>query len=329
MVMLLTGVRRADRPGQRPRPVRGPGTAPAATLAQLADLRVRISLTCGPRSYQPPAVPVGDRGWLHNGARGGRAPPERGSSLGELGIIRQYSYWSDRQVKDVVADNPINLERRWRLTLKTPTLGLAPLAEFAEERRTPQRHEIALKVERAIGKLAVEDFVTPPSARFAKGSGRVTIAAYTRWHAKKKSERKGIIAHTRTVSSDGCRVEVCLLGSLKHCTDYLPASEVEAPMWASSSTWAIEEFIANEGDKPAPIYDDDQAIAVEVLRVFNNEGMTGMYVFKPLASAEWFANVYHNVVLDKERWDLRWGGDLPEPVDRIVIGAPLWIRSNG
>ncbi len=56
--------------------------------------------------------------------------------------------------------------------------------------------------------------------------------------------------------------------------------------------------------------------------------MTDKYVFKRIVSAEWFAEVYHDVELDKGRWHLQPGIDLPEPVDRIVIGAPLWVRSN-
>ena len=78
-------------------------------------------------------------------------------------------------------------------------------------------------------------------------------------------------------------------------------------MWSSSSTWLIEDFIAKRGAKPAPIapiHDDDESIAVEILRVFNNEGMTGKYVFKGLESAEWFVEVYHDVEIDKERWNL-------------------------
>lgn len=97
-------------------------------------------------------------------------------------------------------------------------------------------------------------------------------------------------------------------------------------MWSSSSTPFIEEFIANTGKKQAQVYDDDESIAVEILRVFNNEGMIDKFVFNRNASAEWFAEIYHDVELDKEHWDLRPGIDLPESVDRIVIGAPLWVR---
>lgn len=246
---------------------------------------------------------------------------------GELGIIRRYAYWSDRRIRSIAADNSIDLERRWLLGVKLPTfLSILPQAELVEQQRTAQRHEISLKVDRAIGRLAVEDFVTSPPVRFAKGRNDITLAAYSHWHYVSKSERKGIIAHT-SMTSGGKRVEVCLFGSLEHCTDYISASEKEAPMWSSSSTWSIEEFIRNHGTVPDSLYDDDQSMAHEIVRVFRNEGMTGEYVFKKIASAEWFAEIYLDVELDKKRWDQRPTVDWPYPIDRIVVGAPLWIRS--
>lgn len=248
--------------------------------------------------------------------------------LGELGTVRRYSYWSDRRIRSIAADNNVDLERHLRLAFRSPAFGLLPQMEVTKERNTVQRYEVSQRIERAIGQLAVPDFVTPPPAIFVRGCGQVTLAAYTRWYPEKKSERKGIIAHTRTVSTNGCRVEVCLFGSIENCADYLSAGDAEAPTWSSSSTWSIEEFITNRGTKPAPIYDDDESIAVEILRVFNNEGMTGKYVFNRPTTAEWFAEVYKDVELDKKRWNLRPGEDLPEPVDRIVIGQPLWIRSS-
>jgi hypothetical protein len=56
--------------------------------------------------------------------------------------------------------------------------------------------------------------------------------------------------------------------------------------------------------------------------------MTSRYVSQRIESAEWFAQVYKDVELDKERWNLTPGADIPEPVDRIVIGMPLWVRSK-
>lgn len=247
--------------------------------------------------------------------------------MGELGAIRRYAYWSDRRVRSIADDNAIALERHWLVGLRTPAVGPAPQLEVAQDRRTLQRHEIAVKVERAIGGRAVEDFVTLPPASFAKGSTEMTLTAYTRWYGpKKKSKRKAIIAHTRTTSSDGSSIEIILFGSIEHCAGYLSSKKADAPSWSSSSTGAIEEFIANKGKKPAPIYDDDESIAYEIVRVMQNERMTGKHVFKRMPTAEWFAEIYHDVILNKEeRWSFR--PDDPQP-DRIVIGAPLWIRTD-
>jgi hypothetical protein len=249
--------------------------------------------------------------------------------MGELGTIRRYAYWSDRRIRSIAIDNGIGLSPRWRLGFKTPAFGLLPQVELTDGRTTLQRNQIALRLERAIGQLAVEDFVTPAGAIFAKGCGKLTFAQYTRWYKPKKEKREAIIIHTRTTSSNGSRVEVCLFGSIENCADYLTSSNAEAPMWSSSSTRSIEQFIANRGTKPDLIYDDDESMAVEILRTINNQGMTSEHVINRLPSAEWFAEVYRDVELDSERWNLRPGEDLPEPVDRIVIGAPLWVRSNG
>jgi hypothetical protein len=146
---------------------------------------------------------------------------------------------------------------------------------------------------------------------------------------EEKTRGKAVIVHTRSVASDGRGVEICLFGSIENCAGYLSdQKDGKPPLWRASSTWAIEEFIENLGLKPAPIYDDDQSIAVEVLRTINNEGMTGRHVNQRIESAEWFAQVYKDVELDKNRWNLRPGADIPEPVDRIVIGMPLWVRSK-
>jgi hypothetical protein len=182
-------------------------------------------------------------------------------------------------------------------------------------------------MERAIGQLAVEDFVTPPPAAFARGCGKLTFAPYKLLYPENGGEN-GVIIHTRMVSSTGCRVEVILFGSIENCAGYLSGSEAKAGYWRASSAWAIERFIMDRGTKPAPIYDDDESIAVEILRVINMEGMTRGKAFQRYPAAGWFAEVYKDVELDKERWDFRPGDtDVPEPVDRIVIGAPLWVRT--
>jgi hypothetical protein len=122
--------------------------------------------------------------------------------MGELGAARRYTYWSDRGVKRVADSNNISLKRNWRLAIRSPSAGLVPQAEFAEEPRSLQPHEQALRIEQAIGQLAVEDFVTPPPVRFAKGVSRVTFAAYGRWNMTESQEptEKAVILHTRVVT---------------------------------------------------------------------------------------------------------------------------------
>ena len=249
--------------------------------------------------------------------------------MGELGAARRYSYWSDRAVQRIAQDNNVKLSPNWRSTVKSPSVAGAQV-EFAQEPPTARRHEIAQSIERTIGQLAVEDFVTPPPVSYAKGASPVTFAFHTRWKhtAQDGLSEKGVIFHTRVKGSDGSRVEVCLFGSVDNCAGYLGVADIPAPRWSSSSTWAIEEFIASKGIKPAPGYDNDESIAIEILRVLNNEGMIGRHSFTAPASSEWFADVYKDIELDKDRWNLRPGPDLPIPFDRIVIGAPLWVRSN-
>jgi len=259
--------------------------------------------------------------------------------LGELGTIWRYPYWSDRRVRGIAADSNIDLSSRLQLGITSPALLGAPQLQLTREPAAVQRHEMALRLERSIGQLAVEDLATPPPARFVKGRGPITFAAYTRCYpeaaylrqgsSKRKARTKGVVIHTHAESSDGTRVEICLFASIENCAGFLLADQAPAPGWSSSSSEIIEEFLAFQGKRTASLYDDDESIAVEILRTINNQGMTDSHVFKRIDSADCFAEVYHDVVLDHTRWNLEPCVDVPRPVDRIVIAAPLWVRSDG
>jgi hypothetical protein len=75
--------------------------------------------------------------------------------LGELATVRRYRYWSEQRVREIAAENSISLDPRWKVLLRTPAVAVLPQAEFTSERRDLQHHEVAVKVERAIGQLAV------------------------------------------------------------------------------------------------------------------------------------------------------------------------------
>jgi len=53
---------------------------------------------------------------------------------------------------------------------------------------------------------------------------------------------------------------------MENCADYLAGNKPEAPMWSSSSTRDIERFIASQGARNDSQYDDDESIAVEIVR---------------------------------------------------------------
>jgi hypothetical protein len=244
------------------------------------------------------------------------------------GVIRRYAYWSDRRIRQIAVDNDIALERRLRWTSKVRVPFIGELG-IDEEGRSLRRNEIARKIEEAIGELAVADFVTPPAIRFAKGIGQISFSQI----AGVSTVNKGIVAHTSVGSSDGHRVEVCMFGSMDNMAGYVGAHDRTADGWVSSAAPAVEEFVKSRGTINQSQWDDDEAIAVEALKIATEQGITPDsepgkpwtrgFTLSHADDSEWFAEIYRDVVLDKDRWDL------DKPVDRVMIGAPLWIRTPG
>jgi hypothetical protein len=242
--------------------------------------------------------------------------------------IRRYVYWSDRRIRKIAEDNGLALERRlrWTSKIKVPFLGEL---ELAQQGHTMHRNEIARRIEEAIGELAVADFVTPPSVQFAKGIGRILFSQFVGVSAV----NEGIVAHTSVSSSNGDHVEVCMFGSADNMDGYAGAHDRTTEGWVSSAAPAIHAFLKSRGTINRSQWDDLESISVEALKIARHQGTTlDSEVDKPWTrgftlshadDAEWFAEVYTDVVLDKSRWD-----DLPA-VDRIIIGAPLWIRTPG
>lgn len=252
-------------------------------------------------------------------------------------MVRSYAYWADRRIREIASSNDISLERRvnWKAKLADiPVIGTA--LEFAQDARALNRAEIAHRIETSIGTLAVQDFITPPQVAFAKGIGRVEFAQL----AAGPKKRDGVVLYTNIRSSTGVRVEVCLFGSLENTADYVGGSDDPPEGWTSSATRTIYRYILSRGTINNSQWDDDEALAVEALKIATEQGVTGTWdghANKPWTrgftlgraeESEWFAQIYSDVVLNKDRWDFREGGISPD-VDRILVGAPLWVRTPG
>lgn len=126
-----------------------------------------------------------------------------------------------------------------------------------------------------------------------------------------------------------------MFGSLANVKGFNPSDAREVG-WISSAAPAIEELLESHGTRNTSQWDDDESIAVEALRIALEQGITrdsSVHQGRPetrgftlghAGACEFVLQVYKDVPLNQRRWNHR--GSL-EGADRILIGAPLWVRS--
>jgi hypothetical protein len=108
--------------------------------------------------------------------------------------------------------------------------------------------------------------------------------------------------------------------------------------WTSSAWYAVEELIDTRGRENTSQWDDDESRAVEVLKIALGQGITthvGKHKDRPwtrgftigsVESTEWFADIYVDVELTGDRWDFT-PAEPEYGAERILIGAPIWVRT--
>jgi hypothetical protein len=114
--------------------------------------------------------------------------------------------------------------------------------------------------------------------------------------------------------------------------DYNPAG------WTSSAWSAIDELLRTHGHENSSQWEDEESRAVEALKIALGQGITGHikdhhlrpwtrgFTIGCAEEAEWFAEIYIDVELEKDRW--QFPPQVPEfGAERILIGAPIWIRT--
>ncbi|WP_319462473.1 hypothetical protein [Micromonospora sp. RTP1Z1] len=231
-------------------------------------------------------------------------------------------------MRSIADDDGINIDPRWKTKISLFKIPVVQTGfDLEREPRTLHRREIASRIERAIGDLAVEDFVTPPPVRYAKGIGRIEFSHFV------NEEQKRVVLGVRSIASDGTRVAVCLFGSRDNVAGFMGPLDPVASGWSSSAMWSVSEWLAAGCGESSLLHDDQQSISVEAMKIAFEQGFTQEsrnasdrpwtrgYTFADATDSEWFAEIYSDVVLDKDRWSL------DEPVDRILVGAPLWVRT--
>lgn len=253
--------------------------------------------------------------------------------MGERGYIEKYLYFSERRVGAVVRDNGIRLGRKSVSTTgKLNFLGLLSVeATRLFGRNELDRDAVTALIEREIGDHAVSRFHAPPPAQFVKGVGRLSMSEFI-----SSGERRALF-HTRVVRDDHYRTDIVLFGSMDNFPGFIAKDDQFASGWTSSAAKSIEIFLRsglNTWDAPD---EGNEALAHEALKVALRQGKNSASEADPTRphlrgftighseDVEWFAEVHLDVELDPQRW----GPHLHEPLntERIIIAAPLWIRT--
>ncbi|MFF4540846.1 DUF7019 family protein [Streptomyces aureus] len=246
------------------------------------------------------------------------------------GDAGSYLYWSDRRVDEIASDNGVTWESRLNWTFKAATQGIG--AEVGNrERASFTRREKARKIEKAIGDQAITAFNTAPPTRFAKGLGRVNVARFIGG----PEQDKGAMLHIRTSSIEGRQVDLVLFGSLDNFPGrpFRPSDAPDAG-WFSSAWYAVAELIESRGTRNTSQWNDLESLSVEALHIALNQGSgspgtdqepwTRGFTLGHAHECEWFAQIYTDVELTQSRWTFH---DNRQGADRILIGAPVWVRT--
>ena len=243
--------------------------------------------------------------------------------MGAAADVRTYFYWSERRIARIARDNGLDLTRAGSTKLKTPTGPFLPSMEVDRPRRGLSRDEAAGRIERYLSGVTVRDFVTPPPVRFAAGHGTLTFAQFKNFTRVEEV----VSIFTETTATDGTRVAVCMFGSLDNLADVIAAAPTEETGWSSSAAPEVFRFISSAGGDMDRRMTPEE-IAVQAVNLLCHQGGTANepsrrgFTYGHLGdSGEWLLEAYLDV-------------DLPRRIvadtgvyDRVVVGAPLWVRT--
>lgn len=249
--------------------------------------------------------------------------------MGELGGHQEYLYWSNRQVARVLDGNNINLRDPGQTKIGSPNI-LDPIAKIERTiSDAPKgRRDVTSMIFEAIGGSIVSNIHDAPAPiRFACGVGSVSFGQFRSTRGVQKP-LKGIV-HPCQNECHGEGVAICLFGSLENFEGFLPGDGVDvAGGWSISTAPGIQHFLShNEVD--GQVLRSLDELADEAVKVATCEGIK-RNPMQPDGSieeldfgelgmvAEWCARIFS---------DIDVSGNPLEGHSRVLIGAPLWVRT--
>ncbi|MER5875084.1 hypothetical protein ABT119_04065 [Streptomyces sp. NPDC001910] len=243
----------------------------------------------------------------------------------------------------MIDDNGVRLDPRIKpaLNLGLPGNGV----NLASRDRENTTFDIAEKLKRRLRKSIITDFSASTSGRLIQGAGQAEVAEFQRWgYPQHRLQHRTAVIHTQTVTQEGHRVDLCLFGSLKNLRGFNVPEDDSIGGWTSSAAPMIEEFIALRGGEVSartgrayPL--DGEALAVEILKVALAQGIyanpvdhagrpeSRAYTLLGFDATEYVALIYKDVTLTPRRWNFQVEPEMVG-VRRILIGAPLWMRTT-
>ena len=261
--------------------------------------------------------------------------------MGELGGTVEYLYWSNRRTSRFLEDNNVAIPAVTR-TVASPAFSWLPTFSRSTTNPGNRRPQIAKAIEGALGQIAVTRFNAPGSIEYAKGTSTVVFGEFIT--LGNPPPRQPAVMFTALDYDRKHResVAVCLYGSMDNFPEYVQAAGPGfdggrfREGWVSSAAREIFNFLNSHGEQLDDPYYEPEDMAVEALKVADGQGMyeaahdaelgtkkpwKRAFTYGDARKAEWLAQIYLDVDLQATEYG---------PVNdfrRVLIGAPLWIRT--
>lgn len=247
--------------------------------------------------------------------------------------LTQYLYWSQRLVEDAAGEFRVDLSRR-PVSISVPIPWIGAQLSIGRGRQEFFRADVERRLERKLPLGQQSPVAAPPAPAYLAADGRVEMGRFRAW----PDETFTAYLYSRAPDGNGDPVDVCLFGSMHNYSGWVRAADESGSGWASSSAPAILALLESAGrvNLEADDPEDYEPIAVEALRIALDQGNWTFdeahhdlpesrgYTLGRAEPARWCARIYLDVTLTKGRWRLE---DLGNP-RRILIGAPLWVRTS-
>lgn len=261
--------------------------------------------------------------------------------IGELGGTVEYLYWSSRRVGRFLEDNNLVVQPVTR-TITTPSLSWLPTFSRSTTSAGSLHPQVAKIIESSLGQIAVTRFNAPGPIKYAKGTGTVVFGPFKTWLVKPTRQPAVMFTVADYDRRNRGSVAVCLFGSMDNFPEYVQSAGPGfgggqfAEAWVSSSAPAVYNFIASHGTRLDDPYYMPEDMAVEALKIAYEQGLFGAdtdeelginepwkraFTYGDAREAQWLAQIYLDVDLLTTDDGLRYG------FRRVLVGAPLWIRT--